>query len=316
MLLSPNFSYDSVAQASIGGVCIGLLAVCRLAGTKDLLYSSTYTRFQTPAMLLSGYALSRSYPAFFELPQSSSVPVESLLRISAAGMLVGAGARLGKGCTSGNGIQGISALSPASLVHVLIFMAAGAGTATLSAPGDFVGGGDGSAAPQLGEYSTLAAASALSALLQIPLAGGSLAPLADMLSGFSFASALTVSSMVKPSKVATFLDFTSAAGWDPSLAFVMGGALLFALPAFAALSALGKGIRASTDLVSWRDRPVDSSLCLGGVLFGAGWGLCGMCPGPALTTGASLQGASFLIPMFGARALIDRLGGGSAKKSE
>ena len=102
--------------------------------------------------------------------------------------------------------------------------------------------------------------------------------------GLLFGIGLIVSGMTDPSKVIGFLDL--AGRWDPSLALVMGGAILVGLVAFRfaagrTRSLLGDVMRLPTA------SQIDRRLVLGGLAFGAGWGLAGYCPGPALASLAS-----------------------------
>lgn len=110
----------------------------------------------------------------------------------------------------------------------------------------------------------------------------------DLLSGFLFALGLGVSGMAKPSKVAGFLSVLSGT-FDPSLMFVMGGALLVALPAFqwALRRSCGPLCAVRYDLPA--KQGIDANLVSGALLFGAGWGLGGICPGPGLVAVATLQ---------------------------
>jgi uncharacterized membrane protein YedE/YeeE len=99
--------------------------------------------------------------------------------------------------------------------------------------------------------------------------------------GLVFGIGLIVAGMTDPSKVLGFLDL--AGNWNPSLAFVMGGAILVGLVAFRFAgkrerSLLGDAMRLPTA------RQVDRRLVLGGLAFGAGWGMGGFCPGPALAS--------------------------------
>ena len=94
-----------------------------------------------------------------------------------------------------------------------------------------------------------------------------------------FGIGLIVSGMANPAKVLGFLDL--AGPWDPSLALVMAGAIAIGLPAFALAkrrrtSLLGAPLNLPTNSA------VDRRLLGGSLLFGAGWGLAGFCPGPAL----------------------------------
>ncbi len=99
--------------------------------------------------------------------------------------------------------------------------------------------------------------------------------------GALFGVGLYVSQMVNPAKVIGFLDVTGH--WDPSLAFVMGGALLVTLPAFAIARRSAGPVLASQFAMPTR-RDIDARLVGGAVLFGVGWGLSGFCPGPALAS--------------------------------
>jgi len=97
--------------------------------------------------------------------------------------------------------------------------------------------------------------------------------------GLAFGFGLCLSGMYEPSKVLGFLDL--AGDWDPSLAFVMGGAIAVALPAYAL--ARRRRIDWHGDSIDWpKSREIDAPLALGAVIFGVGWGLGGLCPGPAI----------------------------------
>ena len=98
--------------------------------------------------------------------------------------------------------------------------------------------------------------------------------------GLIFGLGLTVSQMIDPAKVLGFLDV--AGDWDPSLALVMGGALLVAIPGFRMILSRGTPIlHAQFHLPTKRD--LDGRLLTGAAIFGVGWGIAGMCPGPAIT---------------------------------
>ena len=94
------------------------------------------------------------------------------------------------------------------------------------------------------------------------------------LAGLVFGLGLMLSGMVLPAKVQGFLDLAGA--WDPSLALVMAGAVAVGLPAFA--WARRRGVACA----SAPAQPIDGRLVGGSLLFGIGWGLAGLCPGPAL----------------------------------
>jgi uncharacterized protein len=108
--------------------------------------------------------------------------------------------------------------------------------------------------------------------------------LVALFSGVLFGLGLVVSGMVNPAKVLGFLDV--AGDWDPTLAFVMGGALLVAVPAFRVILKRPRPVLAEEfDLPAKKD--LDARLLAGSAMFGFGWGLAGFCPGPAVTALAS-----------------------------
>lgn len=105
--------------------------------------------------------------------------------------------------------------------------------------------------------------------------------LTSIFCGFLFGAGLVVSDMVNPARVLAFLDVTGA--WDPSLAFVMGGALIpsslaYALKRYRSRPAFDARFHVPTS------RAIDGRLVFGAVLFGLGWGLIGLCPGPAIAS--------------------------------
>jgi len=101
-----------------------------------------------------------------------------------------------------------------------------------------------------------------------------------LVSGILFGLGLAVSGMVNPAKVLGFLDLAGA--WDPTLAFVMAGALLVTTPAFRyILKRPTPWFGPSFALPTKTD--LEPRLIIGAALFGVGWGLAGLCPGPAIT---------------------------------
>lgn len=110
--------------------------------------------------------------------------------------------------------------------------------------------------------------------------------LSEFLVGLLFGLGLLLSGMTDPGKVIGFLDLFGQ--WDPSLGFVMGGAILVGFFAFAfakkrTRSFLGGALTLPTSNI------IDKRLVIGSLLFGAGWGLAGFCPGPALVSMAAGQ---------------------------
>lgn len=109
--------------------------------------------------------------------------------------------------------------------------------------------------------------------------------------GLLFGSGLWLSGMADPANVLGFLDITGQ--WNPILAGVMGGAVAITLPGFWLLRR--KGTTVAGQALQWPRRwPPDGRLVAGAVLFGVGWGLSGVCPGPALV----------LLGLDGARSVV------------
>ena len=133
------------------------------------------------------------------------------------------------------------------------------------------------------------------------MAGG----FAALFLGALFGTGLVVGGMTQPSKVIGFLDV--AGDWDPSLLFVMGGAVLVYLATFRWISGRSAPVL-GTSFALPRSRRVDRSLVLGSALFGVGWGLAGFCPGPALVSMGSfgIEALVFTAAMFGG-FLVHRL---------
>lgn len=100
------------------------------------------------------------------------------------------------------------------------------------------------------------------------------------LSGLVFAAGLALSGMTLPSKVVGFLDVGGA--WDPSLAFVMVGAIAVYGIGYRLVARRGRTL-SGEPLQLPKSRKIDRRLLAGAALFGIGWGLAGYCPGPGLT---------------------------------
>jgi uncharacterized protein len=124
--------------------------------------------------------------------------------------------------------------------------------------------------------------------------------LAALVSGLVFGFGLAISGMTQPTKVLGFLDVLGIASgtWDPTLAFVMIGALAVAAPGF--LLARSRGQPLFAPAAAWpSQRDIDRPLLAGAVLFGIGWGLVGLCPGPAIANLATFSSpvVAFVIAM-------------------
>lgn len=115
--------------------------------------------------------------------------------------------------------------------------------------------------------------------------------LAALAAGILFGLGLAVSQMTNPAKVLAFLDVAGA--WDPSLAIVMAAALVVFFAAFRIAQGRTAPLLADAFKLPTR-REIDAPLVAGSVLFGAGWGLAGLCPAPAITVLISGQRKAFL----------------------
>ncbi len=132
--------------------------------------------------------------------------------------------------------------------------------------------------------------------------------LVNLALGLLFGAGLVVSGMSDPAKVLNFLDL--AGTWDPSLAFVMGGAVLVAFVGYRLVLSRGRPINAESFHLPTRN-DIDLRVTVGPAIFGVGWGLGGFCPGPALTalglgaTGTLAFVPAMLLGMWAARLLAD-----------
>lgn len=129
-----------------------------------------------------------------------------------------------------------------------------------------------------------------------------------LLGGLLFGVGLIVSGMSDPSKVLGFLDL--AGRWDPSLALVMAGAIAFALPGFRFAARRRRSLLGlEIQLPRQGARVFERRLLLGSAVFGAGWGLAGLCPGPALASllAGQSKAAVFTLAMLAGMALFELL---------
>jgi uncharacterized membrane protein YedE/YeeE len=255
------------------------------------------------------------------LPAGGYEVVEGTSRLVLAMLLVGFGSKLGDGCTSGHGLSGIGRLSVRSVANVCTFMAFGALAATMFNTNALLHvvteTGKGKAVTAVNAIAnTVSATQADKALygkiLASAFAGyatiGYLAKnniiikrgsqAADIVksvvhgaTGILFGVGLVVSQMVNPAKVSTFLQFTQST-WDPSLGFVMGAALAAIIPGILIIknqlnnSTFGDPFQLPDPVTA----AIDAKLIVGGAIFGTGWGLAGMCPGPLfVNVGAALS---------------------------
>ena len=121
--------------------------------------------------------------------------------------------------------------------------------------------------------------------------------LISLICGIIFGIGIVISEMINPEKVLGFLNIFR--DWDPSLAFVMIGALFVSTPMFHLFKNKNKPVFASNFSIP-TNKKLDNKLIIGSIFFGAGWGLIGLCPGPAITSIAllNMSSAIFVLAMF------------------
>lgn len=256
-------------------------------------------------LFTSTYLLGSDYIYDHRTVNDSSVPRPSTIGYILSGLLVGFGTRLGNGCTSGHGVCGLGRRSQRSLAGVLAFMASAVATVTLTSPesslSDYT-------AVLRSETSTGDVDSALGArfttaimfltLFHYRLNHKKFSPedrskfFVGGIAGALFSAGLAISQMVLGSKLYGFLNVgsMSTGGWDPTLATVLGAAVPISMLSYEVVhgfsmfnksKTLTKPIAASKFSVPV-STTIDYKLIVGTAIFGIGWGMGLLCPGPAL----------------------------------
>jgi len=128
------------------------------------------------------------------------------------------------------------------------------------------------------------------------------------IAGMTFGLGLAVSEMINPARVIGFLDV--AGSWDPTLAFVMAGALATTAPLFTFILKRPRPLLCEEFYLP-TSRKIDARLIIGAAVFGVGWGLAGFCPGPALAGLATgISGVYFFVAaMVAGQRLAGRVTG-------
>lgn len=140
--------------------------------------------------------------------------------------------------------------------------------------------------------------------------------LVTLASGATFGFGLSLSGMIDPARVLGFLDIDSGQ-WDPSLAFVLGGAVAVALPGVMLQRRLARPVLEERFHLAGRTA-VDRRLVLGSAIFGVGWGLAGFCPGPAVAgLGMGLAPIGLFVAAMAVGMIVhDRLAGRKPEQIE
>ncbi|MAH52309.1 MAG: YeeE/YedE family protein [Candidatus Pelagibacter sp.] len=119
--------------------------------------------------------------------------------------------------------------------------------------------------------------------------------LSSLISGIIFGLGLTISGMVNPQKVLGFLNIFDE--WDPSLSFVMVGAILIFSPLHFIFKRKSRPFFAQSFIIPSKE-DIDKNLILGSSIFGIGWGLVGFCPGPAISAIAFINIDVYIFVLF------------------
>ena len=222
------------------------------------------------------------------------------------GFCVGFGTKLGNGCTSGHGICGLARFSKRSLMAVLTFMTTGIISTTLFPADAFA-----TTEKHLVTQNTLCCGSAvtlLSVVLALPGLLGYVPPMSineeiisknrktipAIVSGALFSIGLYISGMTNSNKIVGFLNVTGIqdGSWDPTLVCVMGGGLLVSFLSYQWVKGFNvvKNDQALECPLSQKsgkfnvptNKIIDAKLIIGAAMFGIGWAIAGICPGPGI----------------------------------
>ncbi|KAI8111196.1 hypothetical protein M9434_004769 [Picochlorum sp. BPE23] len=263
-------------------------------------------------------------PIYTTAAESAELVASGMWRLGAAGLLVGVGTSLGNGCTSGHGICGNARLSLRSFISTCTFMLFGAMAAAALNTTRFEGLPLGFIVPPVPEQEMVTLATrVLGAAMAFIVTMASVTHLwadqgkakvvalaqdvTDFGVGLFFALGLGISGMTQPSKVAGFLGIL-AGTFDASLMFVMGGALLLALPGYQYVLRSGRVNHPMTCSAFSlpTSKEINLQLVGGSAIFGLGWGLAGLCPGPGLVGLASFSASNltFVGSMLMGMALV------------
>lgn len=311
--------YPYYMPSLMGGLVLGTIVVGQLVISGKIVGISGAVRGlvegeKSPwrVLFVSGLVAGGMLLRFFLYPEAFGAVGQSisLWRLGVAGVLVGVGTSLGNGCTSGHGICGNARLSLRSFISTCTFMIFGALAAALLHTAQVEGLPLGFIVPPVPGKDLMSLSSGvLASAVTFVITMASLAhvfaskgkekmiticeDVTDFGVGLLFALGLGISGMADSSKVAGFLSVFSGT-FDASLMFVMGGALLVALPGYQFVlrtQVLNHPLACSAFSLP-TSKAINAQLLIGSALFGCGWGLAGLCPGPGLVGLASASASN------------------------
>lgn len=242
----------------------------------------TFLPFITGATHIGEYAIFDSYDQFRE-----GIGIYGL---AFGAFLVGVGTKMGNGCTSGHAVCGVPRKSKRSIVATILFMVSAMAIATLRKYVPFLGEYNYDWNFLLSDYQKFAMAlfTALGVLSVVLIIYrgikekeliSKLECLVALGIGMIFGAGLLIGGMVRRTKIIGFLSLGD--GWDPSLLFIMVGALGVNFITFHFILKMKKPIIAVKFEIPTK-KILDWNVIAGPIIFGLGWGICGFCPGPAM----------------------------------
>jgi hypothetical protein len=300
-----------------------------------------YTYLASFAMTVNLFVNYLAPPSFMadDRSKDSDVPVSSTLAYLLGGFLVGAGTRIGNGCTTGHGICGLARFSKRSLIATCTFTGVSMLTTYLTSPLRSWAAATAflrtTATTNMSPVASglFMAASVLAAMVAPALSAKKVVTmdkeqaenedrklLGASLSGAMFAAGLAISGMAKSSKVHDFLCLSgvSHGSYDPTLMVVMGSGILASWLGYQFVNGWSMvrppertlscpaGLGSGACFAVPTNSAIDAELLTGTATFGVGWGLTGICPGPAIFAAASGNlNATFLwLPGFAIGSVI------------
>jgi uncharacterized membrane protein YedE/YeeE len=311
-------------EGLIGGLMIGISSAAHLylhgkisgmSGKLGTTMKQIEKSFPSPATYLGGMIVAGALSQFI-LPTSSFSPLKtsigSLLLYCIAGLFVGIGTQLANGCTSGHMICGLARFSKRSFVAVLVFCGVAFAVSKVFHSANFYQSAhEAKLLPsmQFPSFSyTLLLLVLLAAVVAVyyvlieyhsQIEKTPAKQYLEFIDGFVFAFGLIISGMTNPLKVLGFFD-VGGPHFDPTLVCVAIGATMFDMYLFNQFILKKSKPVYSPSFTLSNTSEITAPLIVGSALFGAGWGLAGVCPGPAIVNVATLSPSLILFHiMFG-----------------